>query len=149
MKTIARNKKAFHDYDILEKVEAGIVLSGSEVKSIRQGKINLLDSYAQCSRGELYIIHLHISPYGQSGMYTPDPYRRRKLLLHKKQIEHLCSEVERKQLTLIPLSVYFKDQYVKLQLGLCRGRKKYDKRQKIAEQESKRRISQLVKRSRT
>ncbi|MFP4163256.1 MAG: SsrA-binding protein SmpB [Chitinispirillaceae bacterium] len=148
MKTIARNKKAYHDYDVLDKVEAGIALTGSEVKSIRAGRINLLDSYAFCSRGEIFINHLHISPYDRGGVYSPDPYRRRKLLLHQKQIEHFCQEVERKQLTLIPLSVYFKNQWVKLELGLCRGRKKFDKRQKIAEQESKRRMAQLFNRRR-
>ncbi len=148
MKIIARNKKAFHDYDILEKVEAAIVLSGPEVKSIRAGKINLLDSYAQCIRGELFINHLHISPYNQTGMFAPDPYRRRKLLLHKKEIEYLCAEVDRKHLTLIPLAVYFKNQYVKIELGLCRGRKKFDKRHIIAEKETKRKIAQLVKHNR-
>ncbi|MDG5814889.1 SsrA-binding protein SmpB [Chitinispirillales bacterium ANBcel5] len=145
MKIIARNKKAYRDYDILEKVESGILLSGAEVKSLRAGKVNLMDSYAQCIRGEIFINHLHVSTYDQSGLYTPDPYRRRKLLLHKRQIEHLCSEVQRKQLTLIPLSIYFKNQWVKIELGLCRGRKKHDKRQKIAEKESNRRIAQLMK----
>ena len=145
MKIVAQNRKAFHDYDVLEKVEAGIALTGSEVKSIRVGKVNLSDSYAQCSHGEIFISSLHISPYKQGGFYSPDPYRKRKLLLRRRQIEHLCSEVDRKQLTLIPLSIYFKDQWVKIELGLCRGRKKYDKRQKIAEEESKRRISQLLR----
>jgi len=146
MKIVARNNKAFHDYEVLDKVEAGIMLTGAEVKSIRGGRLNLLDSYAFCSHGEMYINHLHISPYERVGFNVPEPYRRRKLLLHRKQIDYLCAEVERKQLTLVPLSVYFKEQWIKIELGLCRGRKKYDKRQKIAEQESKKRISQLMNR---
>lgn len=146
MKVIARNKKAFRDYDILEKVESGIELQGTEVKSIRAGRINLLDSYALCSdRGELYIHRMHISAFQQASFYSHDPYRTRKLLLRKKQIIHFCSQVERKHLTIIPLSVYFKRQWVKIELGLCRGRKKYDKRQKIAAEENKRRLSAVMK----
>jgi SsrA-binding protein len=129
----------------LEKVEAGIVLSGSEVKSIRAGKVNLAESYAQCIHGEIFIVSLHISPYDKIGAYSADPYRKRKLLLRKRQIAHLCNEVERKQLTLIPLSMYFQKEWVKIELGLCRGRKKYDKRQRIAEEESKRRIAQIMR----
>lgn len=148
MKNIAQNRKAYHDYEILEKVEAGIALTGSEVKSIRAGHISLSDSYAMCSDGEIFVSSLHITPYERIGMYAPDPYRKRKLLLHKAQIFRLCNEVERKHLTLIPLSIYFKDQWVKIELGLCKGRKNYDKRHKIAEAESKRRISQLFGRRR-
>jgi SsrA-binding protein len=144
-KYIARNKKAWHDYDIMEKVEAGIQLIGSEVKSIRQGGLNLADCYAQCDNGEIHILHLHIAPYGRSGMFVPDPYRKRKLLLHHREIARLSQEVDRKQLTIIPLSVYFKKHWVKVELGLCRGRKKFDKRQKIAEKESRRRIDKLLK----
>ena len=145
MKTVAQNRKAYHNYDILEKVEAGIALTGYEVKSIRAGKANLSDSYGQCTRGEIFITNLHISPYERIGAYASDPYRKRKLLLHKRQIAHLCNEVERKQLTLIPLSMYIEKNWVKLELGLCKGRKKYDKRQKIAEQESKKRIAQVMR----
>jgi SsrA-binding protein len=145
MTTIAQNRKAYHDYEILEKVEVGIALAGSEVKSIRAGKVTIADSYAQCLEGELFLNNLHISSYERSGLYTPDPARRRKLLLHKRQIEYLCTEVDRKQLTLIPLSIYFKKQWVKVELGLCRGMKKYDKRQKIAKEESKRHLAQVVR----
>ncbi|MBD3420010.1 MAG: SsrA-binding protein SmpB [Chitinivibrionales bacterium] len=145
MKIVTRNRKAYHDYDILEKVEAGVELHGSEVKSVRAGKVNLSDSYAQCRNGEIYVHHLHISPYTQSSYYAPDPYRKRKLLLHKKEILHLSSEIDRKHLTLIPLQVYFKRQYVKMQLGLCRGRKKYDKRQEIHKKESKKNIASLMR----
>jgi SsrA-binding protein len=145
MKIAAKNNKAYHDYEIIDKVEAGIMLTGAEVKSVRAGRISLADSYAACIKGEMFVNHLHISSYERGGLYTPEPTRRRKLLMHKKQIAMFSNEVERKQLALIPLSVYFKDQWVKVELGLCRGRKKYDKRQKIAEQEAKRKIAQLVK----
>ena len=145
MKIIAKNRKAFHNYQILEKFEAGIALCGSEVKAVRAGKVSLSDSYAQCIKGELFINHLHISHYEHVSFSAPDPYRKRKLLLKKKQIIYLDNEVARKQLTLIPLSLYFKNQWVKMELALCKGRKKWDKRQKIAEKESKRRIQQLVK----
>ncbi len=146
MKIIARNRKANHEYEILEKFEGGVELLGTEVKSIRAGKINLLDSYAIYRNGELLIHHMHIAPFEQGNRFNHDPYRKRKLLLHKKQIAHLRGEVERKQLTIIPLSVYFKRQWVKIEIGLCRGRKKYDKRQKISAQESKRRLSNIMKR---
>ena len=145
MKIIAKNRKAYHNYEILEKFEAGIALCGSEVKAVRAGQVSLSDSYAQCTDGELFINHLHISPYDHVSFSVPDPYRKRKLLLKKKQIHYLGNEVERKQLTLIPLSLYFQKQWVKLELALCRGRKKWDKRRKIAEKESKRKIRQLVR----
>jgi SsrA-binding protein len=144
-KITARNRKAFHDYDILEKVVAGIELQGTEVKSVRAGRVNLLDSYATYSEGELYIQHMHISPFEQGSIYNHDPYRKRKLLLHRRQIEHLGGEVTRKHLTIVPLTIFFERQWVKVELGLCRGRKKYDKRQKIAAEESKRRLDALVK----
>jgi SsrA-binding protein len=114
------------------------------VKAMRAGKVNLSDSYAHCTNGELFINHLHISPYDHVSFSIPDPYRKRKLLLRKKQILYLNNEVERKQLTIIPLSLYFKKQWVKVEIALCRGRKKWDKRQKIAENESKRKIQQLM-----
>ncbi len=143
MSTIAQNRKAYHDYEIIEKIEAGIALAGSEVKSVRAGKVNLSDSYAQCIHGEMFLHNLHISSYERSGLYTPEPGRKRKLLLQKKQIMRFNNEVDRKQLTLIPLSIYFKKQWVKVEIGLCRGLKKYDKRQKIAKEESKRQIAQV------
>lgn len=144
-KFIARNKKAFHDYEIIEKAEVGIQLVGSEVKAVRQGNVSLADSYAHCDRGELWLNNLHITPYKQSGMFTPEAARKRKLLMHKREIIRLSGEVDRKQLTLIPLSMYFDKQWVKLELGLCRGRKKYDKREKIAKEESKKRLDALMK----
>ena len=145
MKIIARNRKAWHNYEVLEKIETGIELEGTEVKSIRAGKINLLDSYAVCKTGELFLNHMHISPFEQGNRFNHDPYRIRKLLLHKKEILRLAGEIERKHLTLIPLSVYFKKQWVKIEIGLCRGRKKYDKRQKIAANESKKRLANVMK----
>ncbi len=145
IKIIARNRKAFHDYEVIEKIEAGIELQGTEVKSIRAGRVNLLDSYAAYVRGELLLNHMHISPFEQGNRFNHEPYRTRKLLLHKKEIARLRIEVERKHLTLIPLSVYFKRQWVKMELGLCKGRKKYDKRQKIAAEESKKRLANVMK----
>ena len=144
-KFIARNKKAFHDYEVLERLEAGIELVGTEVKSIRSGKVNLLDSYARSQRNELFIYHMHISPFDFGNQFNHDPYRKRKLLLHKNEIIKLSSETEKKQLSIIPLSIYIDRQWVKLELGLCRGLKKHDKRQKIASDESKRRLAKLMK----
>jgi SsrA-binding protein len=145
IKILAQNKKAFHDFEILEKVEAGVALLGAEVKSVRQGGISLADSYAMCDHGEIFIHHMHISPYQQKGFSVAEPYRKRKLLLHKNQIVRMCSEVERKHLSIIPLKVYFDKQWVKMEIGLCRGMKKYDKRDKIASEESKRRLAQLMR----
>jgi SsrA-binding protein len=148
MKMVANNRKAYHDYDVLEKVESGVELTGTEIKSIRAGKVNLLDSYAVCKQGELFLQHMHISPFEQGNRFNHDPYRIRKLLLHKKEITRLSIEVERKHLTLIPLSLYFSRQWVKIELGLCKGRKKYDKRDKIAANESKKRLANVMKRPR-
>lgn len=144
-KILAQNKKAFHDYEVLEKVEAGIELLGSEVKSIRQGKISLADTYALCDGNEIHVLHMHITPYQQAGFSVAEPYRKRRLLLHKSQIVRLGSEVERKHLTLIPLKVYFDRHWVKMELGLCRGMKKFDKREKIAAEESKKRLAQIMR----
>lgn len=146
IKTVANNRKAFHDYEIIDKYEAGIELTGSEVKSIRAGKVNITEAFAQCQKGEAFINNLHINSYKQQGTFgAPDPFRKRKLFLHKKEITYLSAEVDRKKLTLIPLSMYFKNQWIKVEIGLCRGLKKYDKRQKIAEQDSKRSIAHLMK----
>ena len=144
-KILAQNRKALHDYEILERFEAGIELQGTEVKSIRAGRINLLDSYGHCEKGQLFVYHLHISPYEHGHSYNHDPYRKRKLLMHGPEIHRLSREVELKQLTLVPLAVYFKKQWVKVEIGLCRGLKKYDKRQKIAREDSKRRLDKLMK----
>jgi SsrA-binding protein len=145
MQIMARNKKAFHDYEIVDKVVAGIALSGSEVKSIRAGQISLADSFASCSNGEMFINHMHIAPYGFAGVFTPDSFRKRKLLLHKKEIRRFSGEMEKKHLTMVPLMVYFDKQWIKVELGLGKGLKKYDKRDKIAAQETKKRLAQLMK----
>jgi SsrA-binding protein len=145
VKLIARNKKALHDYEVLEKVEAGIELQGTEVKSVRAGKVNLADSYATGSGGEVYVHHMHISPFESGNRYNHDPYRKRKLLLHKSQILRWSKEVDRQRLTIVPLSVYFDRQWVKVELGLCKGKRKYDKRQQIAKEASKRHLDRLVK----
>ncbi len=145
MQIMARNKKALHDYEIVEKIVAGVALSGSEVKSIRAGNISLSDSFASCSNGEMFVNHMHIAPYGFAGAFTPDSLRRRKLLLHKKEINRLWGEMEKKHLTMIPLMVYFDRQWIKIELGLGKGLKKYDKREKMASQESKKKLAQLMK----
>jgi SsrA-binding protein len=145
IKILAQNKKAFHDFEILEKVEAGVALLGAEVKSVRQGGLSLADTFATCDNGEIFVHHMHISPYQQKGFSVAEPYRKRKLLLHKNQILKLCSEVERKHLTIIPLKVYFDKQWVKMEIGLCRGMKKFDKREKIASEETKRRLAQVMR----
>jgi SsrA-binding protein len=145
MEIIARNKKAFHDYEIIEKVVAGIALSGSEVKSIRAGKINLADSFASCSAGEMFVHHVHIAPYDHGGVFTPEAYRKRKLLMHKKEIIRFAGDMEKKHLTMIPLMVYFDKNWIKMELGLAKGLKKYDKRDKIASDESKRHLAQVMK----
>ena len=146
VKNIATNRKAFHDYEVLEKFEAGIELLGPEVKSLRSGNVNLADSFATGGKEGLFLFHLHISPYSVGNAFVnSDPIRKRRLLMHKKQIRYLKGEVDRKKLTLIPLSIYFKEQWIKVELGLCRGRKKADKREKIAEAENKRKLDHLRK----
>lgn len=147
MANIVTNRKAYHNYEVIEKIEAGIELQGTEVKSIRSGKVNLLDSYAINRKGELILIHMHISPFEQGNRYNHEPYRDRRLLLKKKEIIRLANEVERKQLTLIPLAVYMKRQWVKVEIGLCKGRKSYDKRHKLAADENKRRLAKVMKES--
>ena len=145
MNTLARNKKALHDYEVLERFEAGLVLCGTEVKSIRAGRINLTDSYARHENGQIVVHHLHIGPYDQGSYGVHEPYRKRTLLLHKREILRLGSETDRKNLTIVPLAVYFKKQWVKMELGLCRGRKKYDKRHDIDKRESAKRLNALVR----
>ena len=138
-KVVARNRRARHDYEILDVVEAGIALVGTEVKSLREGKIQLKDSYARLEGGELWLVGVHVSPYAQAdGFGGHDPERRRKLLLHRKEIVELANRVTMESLTLVPLSVYFKDGRAKVELGLARGRKTYDKRNAIATRDADR-----------
>jgi SsrA-binding protein len=134
---IAQNRRARHDYDVLATYEAGIVLAGSEVKSMREGKVNLRDSYARVQDGEIWLHGMHVSPYLRAGAFgSVDPDRARKLLLHRREIEELGRETQQGALTLVPLSAYFKDGMVKVQLGLARGRRAYDKRRAIAQREA-------------
>lgn len=128
-KLVATNKKAFHDYFIIEKLEAGIVLSGTEVKAIREGRLNLKDSYAHIKDGEAFLLNCHISPYSHGNQQNHDPTRTRKLLLHRKEIRKLIGKTQEKGLTLVPLRVYLRRGRIKVELGLARGKKLYDKRE--------------------
>lgn len=145
IKIISQNKKARHDYFIMETIEAGIELFGTEVKSVRQGKVNLTDAYASVSNGEVYIKHMNISPYEQGNIFNRDPLRDRRLLLHKKQILKLIGETKQTGFSLIPLSVYLKGSLVKVSLALCKGKKLYDKREDIAKRDSARKMDRAFK----
>ena len=140
VKVVSNNRSAFHDYFILERFEAGISLSGTEVKSIRAGHINLKDSYCAISSGEIYAKGIHISPYEKGNIYNRDPLRTRKLLMHKKEINRLYGTIKQQGLTLIPLSVYFTRGRAKIKVGLCKGKKLYDKREVAAKKEANRTI---------
>lgn len=139
-KIISTNKKARHDYFIEETYEAGIALVGTEVKSIRQGKINIKDGYGQVENGEVFLYNVHISPYEQGNIFNRDPLRARKLLLHKNEIRKLIGYVQQKGYTLVPLSFYLRDGLVKVELGVGIGKRKYDKREVIAKRDAERRI---------
>lgn len=143
--TAAQNKKALHDYFVLESYEAGIELFGTEVKSIRAGKLNLKDSWCSIVDGEMFVNGMHISPYEQGNIFNRDPLRVRKLLMHKKEIMRLLGTTKQEGLTLIPLSVYFKKGKAKVQVGLCKGKKSYDKRESMAQRDAKRNIEREMK----
>lgn len=146
IKIVAKNRRAYHEYHIEEKLEAGIALRGSEVKSIREGRINLQEAYCRVEGGEMKLFNCHIAPYSHVDESTsPDPLRSRKLLLHKREIEKWKKASEQQGYTIVPLMVYFKNGYAKVQIGLAKGKKLYDKRADIAERDSKRRIEQLMK----
>lgn len=145
MKTIAQNKKARHDYFLEESYEAGIELCGTEVKSLRAGRVNLKDSWCSIVDGEIFVNGMHISPYEQGNIFNRDPMRVRKLLMHKKEILKLYGTVKQTGYSLIPISLYFKDSKVKLQVGLCKGKKLYDKRADMAERSAKRDIERALK----
>jgi len=145
IKIIAENRKAFHDYYIDERFEAGVALSGTEVKSLRAGKVNLRDSYCQVKDGEMYLIGVHISPYENGNRFNLDPDRTRKLLMHKREIIRLYSKTKEDGLTLVPTKCYFKDSKVKFEIGLARGKKDYDKRDVEAQKQAKRDIDRAVK----
>ena len=144
-KTIADNRKAFHDYFVLERYEAGIELAGTEVKSIRAGQVNLKDSYCTVKNGELFVRAMHISPYEHGNIFNKDPVCPRRLLMHKREIAKLNARVMQDGVALVPLSLYFKDSRVKVELGLCKGKKLYDKRDSDAERQSKRDIDRIMK----
>ena len=145
IKQIAKNPNAKHNYTIEDTLEAGIVLSGTEIKSIRNGKVNLKDSYASIQNGEAFIYNLHISPYEQGNIFNKDPLRTRKLLLNKKEIFKLIGLLKQKSYTLVPISLYFKNSYVKVELGIGKGKKLYDKREEIAKKDANRYILQHIK----
>ena len=137
-KTVATNRKARFNYEIIETYEVGIELKGTEVKSIRAGKVNLKDSYAGIKNGEVYVYSMHISPYEHGNIFNKDPLRIRKLLLHRYEINKIEAKLKEKGLTLVPLKVYFKDSLVKVEIGMARGKKLYDKRQDIAKKDQRR-----------
>ncbi len=139
-KIITTNKKAYHDYFVDDTYECGIALFGTEVKSIRQGGVNLKDSYCRIENGEIFVFGMHISPYEKGNIFNRDPYREKKLLMHKKEIMKLFGLVTQKGFALIPLSLYFSGKNVKMEIGLCRGKKLYDKRDVAAEKEANRQI---------
>ncbi len=145
VKLIAQNKKAYHDYFVLEKLEAGIELFGTEVKSIREGRINLKDSWCFVKDGEMLVNGVHISPYEHGNIFNRDPLRTKRLLLHKKEIRRLYAQVKQEGLAIIPLSVYFKNGRAKLEIGLCKGKKLYDKRETAAKKDAQRAIERNLR----
>jgi SsrA-binding protein len=145
IKVIAENRKAFHDYFIEERLEAGIILTGTEIKSVRHGRVNLKDSYARIEDGEVWLYQMHISPYEQGNRFNHEPLRKRKLLLHRLEIAKLIGKIQLQGLTLIPLRIYLKHGLAKIDLAVCRGKKTYDKRQDIAERDAKREIERHLR----
>jgi SsrA-binding protein len=143
---ISKNRKAFHDYEIVETYEAGVVLQGTEVKSVREGRVNLKDSYALVKNGEIWLEHCHISPFPQGNIYNHEPMRSRKLLLHKRQINKLAGDTTRKGMTLVPLALYFLDGKVKVEIAVARGKKVYDKRETERRKEIERDVQMEMKR---
>ncbi len=145
IKVMAQNRKARHDYDVEECYEAGIELAGTEVKSIRAGTLNLKDAYCSVRNGELFVLGMHISPYEKGNIFNRDPLRERRLLMHRREIRKLHALVQRDGYTLVPLRVYFKDARVKVEVGVCRGRKLYDKRAASAQRDAKREMDRHLK----
>jgi SsrA-binding protein len=143
---VAVNRRAYHDYFIDDKYEAGVMLTGTEVKSVRNGRANLRDGYVRIDNGEAWLENVHISPYAQGNLMNHDPLRPRKLLLHRKEISSLIGKVKQKGYTLIPLRVYFTRNYAKVEVGLARGKRQYDKRATIAERDAKREIARAMRR---
>ncbi len=146
IKIVAQNKKAYHDYFVLEKLEAGLELFGTEVKSIRQGKINLKDSWCFVKDGEMFVNGMHISPYEHGNIFNRDPLRTKRLLLHKREIRRFYAQVKQDGLAIVPLSVYFKKGRAKVEIGLCKGKKLYDKREVAAKKDAQRTIERNLRR---
>ena len=146
-KTIAKNRKAYYDFDIIETYEAGISLQGTEVKSLREGRVNLKDSYALIKNSEAFLLNCHINPYSHGNIQNHDPLRTRKLLLHKKEIDKLWGNVSQQGLTLVPLKIYFKNNKIKVEIGVARGKKQYEKRSSIKEKEANREIERHMKKA--
>ena len=144
-RSIAQNKKAYHEYFVLEKYEAGVVLYGTEVKSLRQGAVNLKDSYCEIKDGELFALGVHISPYEKGNIFNREPLRPKKLLMHKREIIRLFSKVKEDGLTLVPLALYLSGSKVKVEVGLCKGKKLYDKRESDAKRQASRDIDRAMK----
>lgn len=145
IKLIANNKKAYHDYFVLETFETGIELAGTEVKSIRQGHASIKEAFIRADHGELFIYGMHVNPYEKGNIFNKDPLRTRKLLLHKKEIDRLSGKATEKGFTIVPLEVYFKGQLVKMKIGLCKGKKLYDKRDDEARRDQKRELERDFK----
>jgi len=145
VKVVCQNRKAFHDYSIEDTLEAGIALSGTEVKSLREGKANLKDSYVLVKGGEVFLLNCHISPYSHGNIMNHDPVRTRKLLLHRKEIERMSGKAAAKGYTLIPLKIYFKASFAKVEIGLAKGKRLFEKRDTIKEREAKREIEKAMK----
>ena len=144
-KLIAQNKKARHDYTIIDTVEAGVVLQGTEIKSIRNSRVNLKDGFVKVRNGEAFLYNVHISPYDQGNIFNHDPLRTRKLLLHKKQIAKIASETKNTGITIVPLKIYLKDGFAKVLIGLAKGKREYDKRETLRRKDQERQISRVMK----
>lgn len=144
-KLIANNKKVFHDYFVEEQYEAGLVLCGTEVKSLRMGKCSIKEAFVQIDKGEVFVYGMHISPYEKGNLFNRDPLRVRKLLMHKSEIHKLAGKCREKGYTIMPIQVYFKDGRAKMEIGLCRGKKLYDKRQDIAKKDQRREVEKEFK----
>jgi SsrA-binding protein len=147
-KLVSDNRKARHNYEILEVIEAGLALTGTEVKSLRQGKANLQDSFARIEENEIWLYRCHISPYDFGNRFNHDPIRKRRLLIHRRQIDKLKAQTQEKGLTLVPLKLYFKGNWAKIDLALARGKQLYDKRQSISKRENQRQLERLIKQKR-
>ena len=144
-KLIAKNPTAYHNYDITDKIEAGIVLSGTEIKSIRNGKINIKDTYVNIKNGEVFVYGMHISPYEFGNRFNLDPLRNRKLLLNRREIDKLYGMIQQKSISLVPISIYFKGNKIKVEIGIGKGKKLYDKREDLAKKDAEMKIKRALK----